>query len=323
MASLDNAGAVQAISCPLCGSLAHIPVEAFARFSVLRCSACTLEFSDPLEYDQKDYDLAYREPASSEFVVPSLKWLAESGPGLKEARWMLFSAQIEVLQWLKSHMPQAGILDIGCGSGWFLARAKQLGFQVAGVEIGSAPVALLQQKGFRVVCGSLESVPPDWQPDVVTLFEVLEHLPDPAGFIRQIRARFPGSTFMLSVPSPRRWTKAGSHRDLSDYPPNHLTRWNVESLRRALANAGYRQVQVKYSRPRAIETASVSIKTTLKGWWNLLPDTLPEVISGTQLRSLGKEIAARRLKCIPGFLGAGAFRALGWSGISLWAIAQP
>ncbi|MGC2695532.1 MAG: class I SAM-dependent methyltransferase [Candidatus Angelobacter sp.] len=254
--------------------------------------------------------------------MPALKWLAEASPDLEEAHWMLFSAQIEVLHWLKSNMPETSILDIGCGSGWFLARAKQLGFRAAGVEIGSAPAILLQQKGFRVVCGSLESVPADWHPEVVTLFEVLEHLPYPSKFLADIRARFPQSTFILSVPSPKRWTKAGNHRDLADYPPNHLTRWNPESLRRALTDAGYCRVQVNYSRPRALETASVSIKTIWQGWRNQMPETLPEAIAGTQLRSLKKEILVRRLKCVPGIVLMGTFRALGWSGISMWAIAQ-
>ena len=313
----------QAIACPLCGAREHVPVESFGRFAVVRCAVCTLEFSDPLEYDRKDYDLAYRTPASSEFMVPALKWLAEASADLDEARWMLFSAQLEVLEWLQENMPKASILDVGCGAGWFLARARQLGFPAAGVEVGSAPVKLLQQKGFRVVCGSLDSVPADWKPDVVTLFEVLEHLPNPAGFIEQIREQFPRSAFLLSVPSPKRWTKAGHHRDLADYPPNHLTRWNPESLSRALKNAGYRHVQVNYSKPIALETASVSIKKTLQSWRNRMPETLPEAMAGTQLRPLKNEILIRKLKCIPGGMVAGVFRALGWSGISIWGMAQP
>src|SRR4029077_8300575 len=88
----------QAIACPLCRGTEHVPVESFGRFTVVRCALCSLEFSDPLEYNRKDYDLAYRTPASSEFMVPALKWLAEASAHLDEARWMLFSAQLEVLE---------------------------------------------------------------------------------------------------------------------------------------------------------------------------------------------------------------------------------
>jgi len=184
-------------------------------------------------------------------------------------------------------------------------------------------VKLLQEKGFRVVCGSLESVPSDWQPGVVTLFEVLEHLPQPAAFIAQIKKQFPRSTFMLSVPSPKRWTKAGKHRDPADYPPNHLTRWNPQSLQWALKDAGYSLVEVNDSPAIALETTAVSIKTTLQSWRNQMPETLPEVMAGTRLRHLKKEILVRRLKYGPGMIAACVFKAMRWSGLSIWAVAQP
>lgn len=313
----------QTTVCPVCSNQAYSRVESFGRVDVVRCSACTLEFADPIEYSRQEYDLAYSEPAASEFVVPSLKWLEEASPNLIEARWMLFSAQLEVLRWLKSNRPKASILDVGCGPGWFLARARQLGFDAAGVEVGSAPVKLLQEKGFRVICGSLESIPKDWQPDVVTLFEVLEHLPQPAAFMAQIKKQFPRSIFILSVPGPKRWTKAGNHRDPADYPPNHLTRWNPQSLHRALKDAGYNRVEVNDSPAIALETTAVSIKTTLQSWRNQMPETLPEVMAGTHLRHLKKEILVRKLKYGPGIIAACAFRSLGWSGLSIWAVAQP
>ena len=81
-----------------------------------------------------------------------------------------------------------------------------------------------------------EAVPTTWEPSVITMFEVLEHLPDPAEFLAEIRQRFSTSTFILSVPSPRRWTKAGNHRDAADYPPNHLTRWNSAELAASLSS---------------------------------------------------------------------------------------
>ena len=323
MTSTATTALEQATVCPVCSNQTYSRVESFGRFAVVRCSACTLEFADPIEYSRQEYDLAYREPETSEFVVPSLKWLAEASLNLDEARWMLFSAQLEVLRWLKLNKPKASILDIGCGPGWFLARARQLGFDAAGVEVGSAPVKLLQEKGFHAICGSLESIPSDCKPDVVTLFEVLEHLPQPAAFITQLKKRFPRSTFMLSVPSPKRWTKAGNHRDPADYPPNHLTRWNQQSLHWILKDAGYSRVDVNYSPAIALETTAVSIKTTLQGWRNQMPETLPEVMAGTQLRHLKKEILVRRLKYVPGMIAACAFRALGWSGLSIWAVAQP
>ena len=63
-------------------------LERFGRFSVLRCPDCTLEFSDPLEYDPRDYDRAYAAGAE-EFYVPNTTWLEQAQPGMPESRWML------------------------------------------------------------------------------------------------------------------------------------------------------------------------------------------------------------------------------------------
>lgn len=308
--------------CPLCQSKDCWTADIFDRFNFLRCGDCTLEFCDPLHYNRESYDRAYKNENDG-FYVPSSAWLREASQGMGESRWMLFSAQAQALKWLKSHKPNASLLDIGCGPGWFLARARQLGFKVMGAEIGSVPVSLLQGRKFKVVCGSLESIPPHWNPDVVTLFEVLEHLPNPAEFLSSVRSRFRNAIFIFSVPSPTRWTKAGNHRDLADYPPNHLTRWNPQSLQTALTFAGYSNVEVKYSMPSALETASVSVRGLVKSWSDRMPGSLPQALAASSLRPLKREIAVRKLKCIPGTLLATAFRAKGWSGISLLGIARP
>ena len=134
--------------CPLCQNESNDIVETFDSLTILRCSECTLEFCDPLEYCREDYDRAYKEE-SREFYVPSSAWLSESARSLPESQWMLFSAQVSALRWIQSSRPDASILDIGCGSGWFLARAKQLGFKVCGIDVGSRPVRLLKEKGFE------------------------------------------------------------------------------------------------------------------------------------------------------------------------------
>ena len=309
------------VQCPVCRGSENARVDVFGEFSFLRCAQCTLEFCHPIEYDRANYDAAYKADGSSTFYVPSAQWLREASPALNEARWMLFAAQTEALAWLKANRGGASILDIGCGPGWFLIRARQLGFRVAGVEIGSEPVRLLRDRGYDVVCGSIESVPPQWSPQVVTVFEVLEHLPDPVQFLRQIRQRFPQALLILTVPSPRRWTKAGSHRDLADYPPNHLTRWNPASLTEALSLAGYSESEVRYSKPRPLELASVSVRGLWNSWTRKMPDRLTEVELGGSLRRLQKEIEVRKWKCVPGYLGASLFRLLGSSGISMLAIA--
>ena len=122
------------------------------------------------------------------------------------------------------------------------------------------------------------------------------------------------SLVIVTVPRPRRWTKAGKHRNIADFPPNHLTRWNSYSLMRAPSLAGYGQLEVSYSEPLPIEMASVSIRGLGQSWTGKMPDRLIESRIGGRLRHLQREVIVRRLKCVPGFFCSSIFRIVGWSG---------
>jgi hypothetical protein len=120
---------------------------------------------------------------------------------------------------------------------------RQHGYDTHGVDVAVPPVEMLRKAGLQVAHGSLDSVPESWPfPKVVSCFEVLEHVPDPVGFLASIRKRFPDTPLVLSVPLPvdERCHEIGGFCHAADYPPNHLTRWTSESLRIAFEKAGYR-----------------------------------------------------------------------------------
>jgi SAM-dependent methyltransferase len=314
------------MKCPVCASSKNAVVETFGEFKIRDCSDCALQFADPLRYDTANYEQAYARQDSSkpDFYVPAMRWLAESSPDLREFPWFLFSAQWAALRWLGNNVPVGEpLLDLGCGSGWFLAALKAHGYRAMGAEIGIKPVEILQQRGFTVACGSIESIPSDWpRPAAVTMFEVLEHLPDPLGMLRSIREHFPSAKLVISVPSPTRWTKRGAHRDPADFPPNHLTRWNVASLRHALELAGYTNAAVEPSRPTNREFSAVGIQGWLLDRKRAdMADRMADAIVPTRLRSLHSEIRARKKKAILGAALVPLFLAKGWSGISLLATA--
>jgi SAM-dependent methyltransferase len=236
--------------CLVCHSENIRVAERFGKFSFLRCADCDVEYSDPILYDRANYERAYADylegERHSDFYVPSTLWLQQAGPELSEARYMVNSAQLDAIDWLCRNISKdAKVLEIGCGSGWFLGLLNASGFSATGVEIAEVPVRLLRERGYRVFHGSLEAIPNE-DFDAVVLFEVLEHLPDPLSFLRNIAARFPTSPLIVSVPGSKRWTKPFRWRDLSDFPPNHLTRWNEKSLKRAAAIVGYDQIEVKF-----------------------------------------------------------------------------
>ncbi len=129
------------------------------------------------------------------------------------------------------------VLDIGCGTGIFLAHLEALGFEhLAGVETSRN----LRAK-FRQPTIELFSELPDQAYDVVFMLDVLEHLEDDRAMLVDIHNRLePGGRFYASVPAhPFLW----SHHDEINL---HQRRYRRRELRRKLISAGFRLRKLSY-----------------------------------------------------------------------------
>ena len=122
-------------ACPLCESLQVLPSWVGGhryrerRYDIVRCGACGLFFLDPLPdeallmevYRGSEYFDAYVAPGTGE--VGYLNSLHADN----QYDEMTLAA-------LQAHRPQGRLLDVGCAGGRFLARARAVGYEVAGVE---------------------------------------------------------------------------------------------------------------------------------------------------------------------------------------------
>ncbi|MCB8968684.1 MAG: class I SAM-dependent methyltransferase [Ardenticatenaceae bacterium] len=130
------------------------------------------------------------------------------------------------------HRPQPGhLLDVGCATGSFLWAMQQRGWQVKGVEpIKHAAVQAQQDFGLEVFVGLLqEAAYPEATFDVVTLWDVLEHVADAQATLQEVhRILKPGGLLVFSVPNPsciearlfgRNWVGWERPRHLTLIPP--------------------------------------------------------------------------------------------------------
>jgi SAM-dependent methyltransferase len=158
------------------------------------------------------------------------------------------------------------LLDIGCGTGNFLAAARDAGYSVSGTELDrNAARFAKEQLGLPRVLGLTISEFAEKYPsekfDVVTFFEVLEHQAAPAEFLEKVKACLrPGAYIALSVPNRERWLTGP---DVLDYPPNHFLRWNVSALRSLLSAQGFEILSVR-EQPAGVVHAAQMINMALR-----------------------------------------------------------
>ena len=145
------------------------------------------------------------------------------------------------------------LLDIGCGGGGFLSRAKKAGFAVSGIDFNEVRLKLVREKlGVDTLYhGSLPdfaAAHPDERYDVITLFQVIEHLDHPAEWLSAARKLLkPGGRFFIGTPNRDRTFNPfqGPGMEEVDNPPNHLTRWRASSLQRFVEGCGFRVIEIK------------------------------------------------------------------------------
>jgi len=147
-----------------------------------------------------------------------------------------------VLDALRRH-GASRVLDIGCGPGAYVRALRAAGFDADGCDPGHAGVPILAP-GHVFTGRGLEQMDGRRLADVDTalLLDVIEHLPDPAPFLADVRRRLPRLRLLIvTVPArPELWSAL-------DRAAGHHRRYTRASLRAALGEAGFAVRELTYA----------------------------------------------------------------------------
>jgi 2-polyprenyl-3-methyl-5-hydroxy-6-metoxy-1,4-benzoquinol methylase len=176
-------------SCHLCGgtSLSKRPGSVRDRqdLRILECCSCGLVFLSSFDHIAEGF---YENSQMHGAVLSIETWLRDSARD-DERRFHHF----------KTLIANKTVLDFGCGNGGFLTRARQVAASVMGVEPEQRLANHFHEEQLTVV-SALTAVNQSF--DVITLFHVLEHLPDPVDILKQLAARLnPGGGIICEVPN--------------------------------------------------------------------------------------------------------------------------
>ena len=230
-------GTRKIVRCPFCESLEREVIFSRFEMNILQCQACTLGYSEEFPVDTNDVysDQDYLPIAISDY---------QDNAEYRKRRFGLERLSI-IAQHLGREQRGARLLDVGCGTGWFLECARDAAFDVAGHELGRELAGFTSDRlGIEVWNQPLVEMAVDLPYDVITMFDVLEHVPNPKETLTHIyRLLKPGGIALFFVPNlDSLGFKILKGNSSLCMPVEHLFYFTETALRPVLEHVGFQTV---------------------------------------------------------------------------------
>lgn len=164
---------------------------------------------------------------------------------IEERLWWYQGRRAVCFKLLDRYLParrDLRILDVGCGTGLNLQRLKQYG-DAQGVDMSTEALEFCRQRGVNnVILHEADELPfEDESFDLVTAFDVIEHIDDDSAALREFkRVIRPGGTLLVYTPALP-WMY-GEH----DRLVHHKRRYMLNELRAKIEGAGYQLLHGSY-----------------------------------------------------------------------------
>jgi SAM-dependent methyltransferase len=166
---------------------------------------------------------------------------------LEDWYWWFVARREAALRFTGDYRPSSlplRILDAGCGTGALLDRLQSWpGVELYGLDYSGQALAYTRQRGHHhLIQGDLTRLPfPDGTFDVVTALDVVEHIREDEGALREVnRILRPGGVLLVSVPAYRfLW---GPH----DTALQHFRRYTRREMATLMRRAGFRVSKLTY-----------------------------------------------------------------------------
>jgi len=215
----------------------------------VRCKNCHLIYMNPMEKVSK----------TNEYYCKAKNTHA---PTIRECYLRTAKSQVRLIQ---KYARGTNLLDIGCAQGFFLFSASKVGYTTKGIEISQDAAAYaIREFGLDVEAKPFEELRfPESSFDVVTLWQVLEHVPYPLMVLKEVyRILKPGGLVVASTPNIEGIPAKILRKKWWDIKRLHINQFTTKTLADILHNAGFKKMSsVSY---RGFVSLSILLTMMLK-----------------------------------------------------------
>lgn len=223
-------------TCAVCSSPDTAVVFVKQGIDYSECRACGFQFSSPDVNRNLTNTIADYEAAYLRYLEPD----PADAPNFTSLRcWM---------ERFRS-LPAARVLDVGAGSGKLVRAFRDCGAAAEGLEPSRALFDRFLAGDAAFTCGMLDSYRRSCAQrfDLVTAFDVIEHVAEPLQFLEDVAALLePGGFFFASTPDAGSAIAKAFGRYWHFYYPYHLSYFSASTLKSAAARCGLALVDVRH-----------------------------------------------------------------------------
>ncbi|HMB02068.1 MAG TPA: methyltransferase domain-containing protein [Spirochaetota bacterium] len=161
-----------------------------------------------------------------------------------EDKEKIYNLSLQRLAVITGYKKSGTLLDIGAAAGFFLDKAFSKGYRTYGVEISRYAAAKIK-KQHKVFCRSFLNFRTRLNFDVITMWYVIEHIPDINRTVEHIDALLADNGILaLATPAAGGISAKINRRNfLEQSPPDHYYIFSIKALKRLFKKRGYKHLQ--------------------------------------------------------------------------------